>query len=45
LDIATIGSKKIDNKVPAELEGLINLLAEMLADEFLKEYNMNEFWE
>ena len=27
--------------IPKELHGLINLLAEFLADEFLKEHNIN----
>jgi len=27
--------------IPEELHGLINLLAEFLADEFLKEHNIN----
>lgn len=28
------------NEIPAELRGLINLLAEWLADEFLRENNL-----
>jgi len=39
----TLAGKNTDPmaKIPKELYGLINLLAEFLADEFLKEHDIN----
>jgi hypothetical protein len=45
MDVTSVTSKRISNKIPVELDGLLNLLAEMLADEFLREHNMNGFRE
>jgi hypothetical protein len=38
--MTTSDKQRVKKDIPAELEGLINLLAELLAEEFLKEQGL-----